>query len=57
MDSASLHAYNGLLRQLGLDQKDSGGKTEILGSDAGGAQSVAGLAPPAPPHWPHREWR
>ncbi len=33
MDSASLHAYNGLLRQLGLDQKDSGGKTEILGSD------------------------
>jgi len=33
MDSTTFHAYSGLLRQLGLDQKDSGGKTEIVGSD------------------------
>jgi crotonobetainyl-CoA:carnitine CoA-transferase CaiB-like acyl-CoA transferase len=33
MDSATFQAFSGLLKQLGLSQKDSGGTTEVVGSD------------------------
>jgi CoA-transferase family III len=33
MDQITLRAYTGLLGQLGLDQHDGGGTTEVMGSD------------------------
>jgi crotonobetainyl-CoA:carnitine CoA-transferase CaiB-like acyl-CoA transferase len=33
MDSTTFHAFSGLLEQLGLSQNDSGGTTEVAGSD------------------------